>query len=273
MTASVSKNVQSPPAINSKQAGLAFFDKALVLLQKLRETQAEVIQKAAELCAERISRGGLVFLFGNGHSRMMCEEMTPRQGCYVGFVALVELALSNHAAIVGANGLRAPLYLEGYEGYAEQILQSFHFGPDDAFIVISTSGIRPVIVEMAAGAQRRGLPVIAIVSKAHCEKAEPAHSSGKKLIDYADLIIDNQCPQGDCILELEGLEWRTGPISTITGATIINMIRCATAEALLARGIKPVLLPSHQFVGNARAAEQLETFYEAYRKSLKHLFE
>ena len=60
---------------------------------------------------------------------MMCEEMTPRQGCFVGFVALVELALSNHAAIVGANGLRAPLYLENYEGYAEQILKGFHFGP------------------------------------------------------------------------------------------------------------------------------------------------
>jgi len=273
LTASLSKNVRSLPATNSKEAGLAFFDQALVLLQRLRDTQLEVIQRAAELCAERISRGGLVFLFGNGHSRMMCEEMTPRQGCYAGFVALVELALSNHASIVGANGLRAPLYLEGYEGYAEQILQSFHFGPEDAFIVISTSGIRPVVVEMAAGAQRRGLPVIAIVSKAHCEQAHPAHSSGKKLIDYADLIIDNQCPQGDCIVELDGLEWRTGPISTITGATIINMIRCATAEALLARGIKPVLLPSHQFVGNASAAEQLETFYEAYRKSLKHLFE
>jgi uncharacterized phosphosugar-binding protein len=87
------------------------------------------------------------------------------------------------------------------------------------------------------------------------------------------LIIDNQCPPGDCVVELEGLEWSTGPVSTITGAMIINMIRCATAESLLARGVKPVLLPSHQFVGNSGAAEQLEAFYEAYRKSLKHLYE
>jgi len=257
----------------ARQAGLAFFDEAMELLQELRRTQAEVIQKAAELCADRIARGGLVFLFGNGHSRMMCEEMTPRQGCYVGFVALVEMALSNHAAIVGANGLRAPLYLENYEGYAEQILRSFHFGADDAFIVISTSGIRPVVVEMAMGAQARGLPVIAIVSKAHCEEAKAAHSSGKKLTDCADLVIDNLCPPGDCVLELEGLEWRTGPVSTITGAMIINMIRGAAAESLLERGVKPVMLPSHQFVGNTSAAEQLEEFYEAYRKSLKHLFE
>ena len=204
---------------------------------------------------------------------MMCEEMTPRQGALVGFVALVELALSNHANIVGANGLRAPLHLEKYEGYAEEILKGFHFGPHDAFIVISTSGIRPVVVEMAMGARRRGLPVIAILSRRHCEQVPAAHSSGKKLIDCADVIIDNQCPPGDCVVELEGLDWRTGPTSTVTGGMIINMIRCATAERLLARGIKPVLLPSHQFVGNTSAAEQLERFYEAYRKSLAHLYE
>jgi uncharacterized phosphosugar-binding protein len=260
------------PTRDANGASAQFFERAMNALMELKRTQSGGIQQAADLCADRIARGGLIFLFGNGHSRMMCEEMTPRQGCFPGFVALVELALSNHAAIVGANGLRPPLYLENYEGYAEQILRSFHFGPDDAFIVISTSGIRPVVVEAAMGAQRRGMPVIAIVSKAHCEQAKPAHSSGKKLIDCADLIIDNQCPPGDCVVELEGLEWRTGPISTVTGAMIINMIRCATAEALLARGIKPVVLPSHQFVGNTSAATQLEAFYEAYRRSLKHLF-
>ena len=118
----------TPSKTLSKPAGLAFYDHAMNLLQELRSTQSEVIQKAAELCAERIASGGLVFLFGNGHSRMMCEEMTPRQGCFPGFVALVEMALSNHAAIIGANGLRSSLYLENYEGYAEQILSSFHFG-------------------------------------------------------------------------------------------------------------------------------------------------
>jgi uncharacterized phosphosugar-binding protein len=257
----------------SKPAGLAFFDKALSLLNQLRNTQSEVIQKAAELCADRIAKGGLVFLFGNGHSRMMVEEMTPRQGGFPGFVALVEMALSNHAAIIGANGLRSSLYLENYEGYAEHILNSFRFGPHDAFIIISTSGIRPVIVEMAMGARSRKLPVIAIVSKAHSDEAKAAHSSGKKLVGCADLVIDNLCPPGDCVLELDGLEWRTGPVSTITGAMIINMIRCGVAEALLAKGIKPAILPSHQFVQNTSAAEQLDAFYEAYRQSLKHLFE
>jgi uncharacterized phosphosugar-binding protein len=254
-------------------AARTYFNTTLELLRRIETDTAPDIDRAAEICASSIGNGGLVFLFGNGHSRMMCEEMTPRQGCYAGWVALVELALSNHANIVGANGLRAPLHLEKYEGYAEQILKGFHFGPHDAFIVISTSGIRPVIVEMALGAKQRGLPVIGMLSRRHCEQSPAAHSSGKKLIDVADVILDNQCPPGDCVLELEGLEWRTGPTSTVTGGMIINMLRCATAEKLLARGIKPVLLPSHQFIGNTSAEEQLERFYEAYRKSLKHLYE
>ena len=249
-----------------------YFDQTLALLERIRETGLSEIDRAAGICADSIANGGLVFLFGAGHSRMMCEEMTPRQGCFVGFFALVELALSNHASIVGSNGLRAALHLEKFEGYAEEILKGFRFGPHDAFIVISTSGIRPVIVEMAMGAKRRGLPVIALVSRRHCEQSVPAHSSGQKLIDVADVVLDNQCPAGDCVVELEGLEWRTGPASTVTGGMIVNMVRCATAEKLLARGVKPVLLPSHQFVGNQSAAEQLERFYEGYRRSLAHLY-
>jgi len=257
----------------SQNAAISYFDATLDLLNRVRTTQLGTIQKAAQLCADRIAQGGLIFLFGCGHSRMMCEEMTPRQGCFVGFVALVEQSLSNHSAIVGTNGLRPPLYLEKYEGYAEQILNGFRFGPHDAFIVISTSGIRPVPVEMARGVRQRGLPVIAIVSRAHCEQSTPAHSSGKKLTDFADIIIDNECPPGDCVVELEGLDWRTGPASTLTGAMIINMLRCETARLLLEKGHKPVLLPSHQFVGNQSAEEQLGEFYEAYRKSLRHLYE
>ena len=251
---------------------IRYFEKATALLENLRQNELENIDRAAAICTNSIANGGLVFLFGNGHSRMMCEEMTPRQGCFVGWVAMVELALSNHASIVGSNGLRAPLYLEKYEGYAEEILKGFGFGPHDAFVVISTSGIRPVIVEMAMGAQKRGMPVIGIVSRKHCEQSVAAHSSGRKLVDVSDVIIDNQCPPGDCVHEINGLDWRTGPVSTLTGAMIINMLRCEVAERLVRQGKKPVMLPSHQFVGNTSAAEALDEFYEAYRRSLAHLY-
>lgn len=253
-------------------AAADYFDRTIERLHRLRETQLEELEHAAELCSERIAKGGLIFCFGSGHSRMMCEEMTPRQGGFVGFYALVEQALSNHSAIIGPNGLRGPLHLEKVSGYAEEILRSFRFGPDDAFIIISTSGVRPLIVEMALGVKKRGLPVIGVVSTEHSKTTSASHSSGKKLIDIADIVLDNQCPPGDCISELDGLEWRTGPVSTVTGGMLMNMLRVAVAEKLLQRGHTPVLLPSHQFIGDTTAEEQLEQFYEAYRKSLAHLF-
>lgn len=264
---------RSDPKPRSGAAALRFYDAASNAIEELKRTQINEIVAASQICAEKIGRGGLVFLFGSGHSRMLVEEMTPRQGCFVGFYPLVELSVSNYSAIVGPNGLRTALYLEKYEGLAEQILQGFRFGQNDAFIIISTSGIRPLVIEMALGAKTRKLPVIAIVSRRHCESAQPAHSSRKKLTEVADVVIDNQSPIGDCAVELDGLAWPTGPLSTVTGAMIMNMVRCETARMLIDAGHAPVMLPSHQFTHKESAEDQLENFYEAYRKSLRELYE
>jgi uncharacterized phosphosugar-binding protein len=240
---------------------------ALARLQNLLDAQRNALDRAAELCTEAIAADGLVHLFGCGHSRMLCEEMTPRQGCFVGWHTLVELALTFHNLIVGPNGLRQSLHLEKTPGYAEQILRNFAFGPKDVLIVISTSGIREVIIEMAEGAKRRGLPVIGVVSRIHCEQARPAYGSGKKLIDVADVILDNGAPVGDCLLELEGCAF-----STLGGGMVMNMLRCEVAQRLVDRGIEPVFLPSHQFVGSRTVEEQLEFFYAQYAKRVAPLY-
>src|SRR5947208_9184903 len=224
-----------------------FYHEALTRLQHLLDPQRDALDRAAALCTEAIAADGLVHLFGCGHSRMLCEEMTPRQGCFVGWHTIVELGLTFHNLIVGPNGLRQSLHLEKTPGYAEQILRNFAFGDHDVMVVISTSGIREVIVEMAEGARRRGLSVIGVLSRAHCEQATPAHPSGKKLIDVADVILDNGAPVGDSLLALEGCRNKTGPFSTVGGALVMNMLRCEVAERLLQRGIEPVFLPSHQF--------------------------
>src|SRR5438067_12420931 len=155
----------------SLAAAQQFHQEALARLQQLLEPQRAALDRAAALCTEAIAAGGLVHLFGCGHSRMLCEEMTPRQGCFVGWHTIVELALTFHNLIVGPNGLRQSLHLEKTPGYAEQILRNFAFGSHDVLILISTSGIREVIIEMAEGARRRGLKVIGVVSAAHCAQA------------------------------------------------------------------------------------------------------
>src|SRR5438270_7866923 len=191
-------------SLPSLSAAERFYHAALARLSELLDPQREALDRAASLCTDAIARDGLVHLFGCGHSRMLCEEMTPRQGCFVGWHTIVELALTFHNLIVGPNGLRQSLHLEKTLGYAEQILRNFAFGRHDVMIVISTSGIREVIIEMAEGAKARGLPVIGVVSRAHCEQARPAHPSGKKLMDVADVVLDNGAPVGDCVLELTG---------------------------------------------------------------------
>src|ERR1700742_4830275 len=120
-------------AFVTADAASAYFDLALERLRRLKETQLEPIQQTAKLCAEKISKSGLIFLFGSGHSRFLCDEMAPRQGCFVGFVPLAHVALSTYSDVVGPNGLRPALYLEKFEGYAEQILRGYHFGENDAF--------------------------------------------------------------------------------------------------------------------------------------------
>src|SRR5579859_677329 len=241
---------------------------ALARLRDLLDEQRDALDRAAALCTEAIANDGLVHLFGCGHSRMMCEEMTPRQGCFVGWHTIVELGLTFHNLIVGPNGLRQSLHLEKTPGYAEQILRNFAFGPKDVLIVISTSGIREVIIEMAEGARKRGLGVIALLSRAHCEQARPAHPSGKKLIDVADVVLDNGAPVGDSLLDIEGCRNRTGPFSTVGGAMVMNMLRSEVAQRLMDRGIEPVFLPSHQFVGSRSVEEQLEYFYAQYARRI-----
>jgi uncharacterized phosphosugar-binding protein len=241
-------------------------------LPKLLDGQRDALDRAASLCTDAIAADGLVHLFGVGHSRMMCEEMTPRQGCFVGWHTIVELGLTYHNVIVGPNGLRQSLHLEKTLGYAEQILRNFAFGPKDVMIVISTSGIREIIVEMADGAKKRGLSVIALLSKAHCDQAKPAHTSGKKLGELADVVLDNGAPIGDSLLDIEGCKNKTGPFSTLGGAMVMNMLRCEVAQRLMDRGIEPVFLPSHQFVGSRTVEEQLEFFYAQYARRVAPLY-
>src|ERR671938_35942 len=115
-----------------------YYQAAMARLQRLLDGQREALDQAAAWCTEAIAADGLVHLFGCGHSRMLCEEMTPRQGCFVGWHTLVELGLTYHNLIVGPNGLRQSLHLEKTPGYAEQILPNFTLGPKSVLVVIWT---------------------------------------------------------------------------------------------------------------------------------------
>ena len=87
-----------------------------------------------------------------------------------------------------------------------------------------------------------------------------------------DVLLDNGAPEGDCVFTIEGLRNKTGPFSTLGGALVMNMLRCEVAQRLADRGIEPVFLPSHQFVGNRTVEEQLEYFYAQYARRVAPLY-
>src|SRR5438445_11692238 len=176
--------------------GSDWIEAGIALLAKIRDTQSGQIERASEICAEAIGAGGFVHLFGTGHSRIPVEEMFPRYGSYPGFHPIVELSMTFHTQVVGANGQRQAMFIERTSGLAEVILANFQFAPKDALIVFSASGLGAVVVEMARGARRRGLPVIAVTSVAQSQAGDVEPEGGYRLLDEADIDIELCTPAG-----------------------------------------------------------------------------
>src|SRR3984893_18341515 len=169
----------------SVHAGSSWIEAGIEILQKIQRTQVGPIESASQICAEAIGDGGLVHLFGTGHSRIPVEEMFPRYGSYPGFHPIVELSMTFHTQVVGANGQRQAMFIERMPGLAEVILSNFRFAPKDALIVFSASGLGAVVVEMARGARRRGLPVIAVTSVAQSKAGDVDLEVGGRVLDEA----------------------------------------------------------------------------------------
>jgi uncharacterized phosphosugar-binding protein len=234
------------------------------LLGRIESTQAEGIERASELCAEAIGAGGLVHLFGSGHSRIPVEEMFPRYGSFPGFHPIAELSMTFHTQVVGSNGQRQAMFIERVEGLAETILANFDLGPPDVMMVFSASGVSAAPIEMALGARRRGLAVVAVTSVAQSRAAPPLHSSGSRLLDHADVVLDLCTPPGDAMTDIEGLETPVGPGSTIAAVALANQLKARTAELLVGRGEMLPVLTSAAIVGEEASSALFEAAYGEY---------
>jgi uncharacterized phosphosugar-binding protein len=237
------------------------------------EKQRDAIQQAADWFAETILAGRMVHVFGSGHSRIMVEEMWPRYGSFPGFNPIVELSLSFHNLVVGANGQRQAMFLENVTGLAERILRNFDLAPQDSALVISSSGCNIVPAEIAEEFRRRGLRVVAIISRAHSEASPARRTDGRKLQDFAELVLDTGAPVGDAMVTIEGLETPVAPGSTIGGCLLVNAIKAEVAARLTRAGQPPKVLSAPATVGAARATELFESAYDEHARRLAKLYE
>ena len=234
--------------------------------------QESLIRQAADLFSATILAGRMVHVFGSGHSRMMVEEMWPRYGSFPGWNPIVELSLSFHNLVVGANGQRQAMFLENVSGLADRILRNYDLTEHDSALVISSSGCNVVPIEMAEQFQQRGIKVVALVSQLHLDASSTRDARGKKLTDFADIVLDTGAPVGDAMVRVPGLDTPVAPGSTVGGCLLINSIKAETAARLTAAGQPPKVLTSPVICGKERATELFESAYDEHAHRLSRLY-
>lgn len=239
----------------------ALFDTVRQLLDRAEQTQAEAVAAAARLMADCLANDGLVHAFGTGHSHMLVEELFYRAGGLAPINPIFDPGLMLHESGLTSTDI------ERMEGYVPVVFSRYDFSPGDVMIIISNSGCNAGPVEAALEARRRGLPVIALTALAYSQASPPRHSSGRRLFELADVILDNGGLPGDAAVAVEGLPVRICPTSTIVGATLLNAVVYETIRLMLAHGLTP---PVIQSVNLATAAGG-PGLIERYRGRVRHL--
>jgi uncharacterized phosphosugar-binding protein len=246
-----------------------WFAKTEEIHRRIRETQMDNIRAAARAIADSILAGRVVHLFGAGHGSLPVMECYPRIGGFVGYHPMTEHCLSYFTNVVGDSGVPQFLFLERLEGFAQVILQNYRLDPRDCIMIFSQSGINGVVIDMALETKRRGLTVIGLTSLAHTNAVEPRHSSGKRLCEIADIVVDTCVPAGDAMVEVPGLREKVGPGSTFGFVTAVNAINCEVARLLTEAGQPPLVNASHNFLPAEEAQAQMERVWQAYMERVK----
>jgi len=249
----------------------AYLNKCSGLIATVK-LQEEKILQAARAFAKTILAGRMVHVFGSGHSRIMVEEMWPRYGSFPGFNPIVELALTFHNLVVGANGQRQAMFLENVPGFAEQILRNFDLSDSDTAPIISSSGCNVVPIEMAEQFQQKGIKTVGIISTKHSEASTSKRKDGKKLQDFCDIVLDSGAPVGDAMIKIENLETPVAPGSTIGSCMLINCIKAELANLLTEAGHPPKVLTAGAIVGAERAAEIFQSAYDEHAHRISRLY-
>jgi uncharacterized phosphosugar-binding protein len=233
-----------------------YLDAVIQLLQQVRETQAEPIERAAQAIAAAIEAGHLVYAFGPTHAGILAQELFYRAGGLVPVNPILPPGLTTDIRPATLTSK-----LERLPGLGTQILSETPIEAGDVLIVHSVSGRNAAAVEVAQGARQRGAFVIAVTSLVYSRATQPRQPGMPRLFETADLVLDDCAPVGDALIELPGQPQKVGPSSTVTGAAIVNAVVVRTAELLLARtGDMPVFMSANLDGGDAHNQRWLDHY-------------
>ncbi|MFJ3667055.1 sugar isomerase domain-containing protein [Streptomyces sp. NPDC090106] len=236
----------------------AFAEQSLTVLRHVTESARDDVRRAAELIVDCVRADGVIQAFGTGHSQAMVLEVAGRAG---GLVPTNRLQMADLVLFGGDDPsvLGDPL-LEREPGIAARLYDLAAPQAEDLFVIISNSGVNSVIVEMALHAKEQGHRILAITSLTHTRAVAAGHASGKKLVDLADVVLDNAAPVGDALLRMPG-GGAVSALSTLTGVTLVQMAVAEAAGLLIAAGERPPVYVSANVPGGFEGNLELEKKY------------
>ena len=225
------------------------------LLEKLENTQEQVIEQVAEVCAECIFNGGLLYFFGTGHSHMICEEPFYRAGGLASIYPILETDLMLH------EGASKSSSYERLEGLGNVVVSHTPLGKGDVLFLISNSGRNCAVIDAALEAKKRGAVTVAITSMNHTTNVTSRHSSSLNLYQVCDFVLDNGGIVGDAAVTLDGLPQKIAPTSSVIDITLVNLVLVNTVELLLQKGMTPpVFTSANTDRGDSANKNILETY-------------
>jgi uncharacterized phosphosugar-binding protein len=228
-----------------------YADAARHVLGEVAATQGEAFEEAARLVTDSVAAGGVLHLFGAGHSQLVTLDSYARAGGLACVNPILDPVLSP------TSGLELAV-VERTEGRAAAILEGEDLRPGEVVVVISNSGVNAVPVEIALGCRERGLRVVALTNLEQAKATAPRHPSGARLHELADVVVDNRCPTGDAAITLASGD-RVGPLTTVVGAAVITALCARVAELLLEQGHRPPVLASQNLDGRPAIQDNAET--------------
>lgn len=199
-------------------------------LAEIKATEQPALARAADALAEVIVGGGLIYVFGCGHSAALTMDLFYRAGgLLLVHPVFDERILLDYRPVTDTSAW------EQREGWAQAVFTASGATAGDAIIIFSNSGRNGAPIDVALAAREAGVRVIAITSLAY--QVLPArHSSGKRLAEVADIVIDSHVDVGDAALSLPGLEQPVGPTSTVLGSAVAQAMVVEAIARLVARG-------------------------------------
>jgi uncharacterized phosphosugar-binding protein len=248
-----------------------YLHRLIKLIETAGTANDAALTEAAKRFSESLAKGGLIHLFGSGHSVLPTQEAFPRYGSFVGFNPLTDPRVMWHN-VLGAGGVRELLWLERTENYIDKFLDHQPLNAGDSIIIYSHSGTNSAGIETAMYAKKRGLFVVAVTSKANDKPAK--HSSGNRLKDVADIVIDTNSPVEDAIVPIEGWSRPVSGSSTVLAMILTHELIARTADALSKKGIELPVFASPTIEGVTM--KDTDIIYGIYREKMleaqqKHL--